>query len=138
MACRLRFCRGANLRNRTIQQEVNLSIMIEPTDSTLIENLSKEIIRDGEKRLMLAVLENATEDFQKYVFATDARGKQLFQAAEEWIMDKDDPSFFSFQSICDHLHLDPTYMRHGFVRWKAATLNRQVSHCLKIPNRRVG
>jgi len=100
-----------------------LSTMIEPTDSTLIENLSKEIIRDGEKRLMLAVLENATEDFQKYVLATDARGKQLFQAAEEWIMDKDDPSFFSFQSICDHLHLDPTYMRHGFVRWKAATLS---------------
>ena len=112
--------------------------MIEPTDSDLIENLSKEIIRDGEKRLMLAVLENATEDFQKYVLATDPRGKQLFRDAEEWIMDTDDPSFFSFQSICDHLHLDPGYMRHGFMRWKTARLSRQVSNCLKIPNRRVG
>ena len=118
--------------------EVNLSIMIEPTDSDLIENLTKEIIRDGEKRLMLAVLENATEDFQKYVLATDPRGKQLFQDAEEWIMDTDDPSFFSFQSICDHLHLDPGYLRHGFMRWKTARLNRQVSNCMKIPNRRVG
>ena len=112
--------------------------LIEPTDSGTVESIFKRSIREGEEKLMLAVLENATEDFQKYVLATDARGKQLFQAAEEWIMDKDDPSFFSFQSICDHLHLDPTYMRHGFVRWKAATLNRQVSHCLKIPNRRVG
>jgi hypothetical protein len=116
----------------------NLSIMIEPTDSGLIENLTKEIIRDGEKRLMLAVLENATEDFQKYVLATDPRGQQLFQAAEEWIMDRDDPSFFSFQSICEHLQLDPGYMRHGFMRWKAAKLNRQVNNCPKIPNRRVG
>ena len=116
----------------------NLSIMIEPTDSGLIENLTKEIIRDGEKRLMLAVLENATEDFQKYVLATDPRGQQLFQAAEEWIMDGDDPSFFSFQSICEHLQLNPGYMRHGFMRWKAANLNRQVNNCPKIPNRRVG
>jgi len=116
----------------------NLSIMIEPTDNGLIENLTKEIIRDGEKRLMLAVLENATEDFQKYVLATDPRGQQLFQAAEEWIMDRDDPSFFSFQSICEHLQLDPGYMRHGFMRWKAAKLNRQVNNCPKIPNRRVG
>lgn len=116
----------------------NLSIMIEPTDSGLIENLSKEIIRHGEKRLMLAVLENATEDFQKYVLATDPPGQQLFQAAEEWILDRDDPSFFSFESICEHLQLDPGYMRHGFMRWKAAKLNRQVNNSPKIPNRRVG
>ena len=115
-----------------------MSTIIEPTDSGLIENLTKEITRDGEKRLMLAVLENATEDFQKYVLAVDLRGKQLFQAAEEWIMDKDDPSFFSFQNICEHLELHPGYIRHGFIRWKAAKLSRQVSTCLKIPNRRVG
>ena len=34
---------------------------IEPTDTGLIEELSKEIIRNGEKRLMLAVLESATD-----------------------------------------------------------------------------
>ena len=51
---------------------------IEPTDTGLIEELSKEIIRNGEKRLMLAVLESATEDFQKYALASDKRGKELF------------------------------------------------------------
>src|SRR6476659_11162888 len=131
MACRLRFCRGANLRNRTIQQEVNLSTMIEPTDSTLIENLSKEIIRDGEKRLMLAVLENATEDFQKYVLATDQRGKQLFQDAEEWILDTDTSSLFSFDNICEQLDLDPAYMRQGLMHWKAARQNGQSQQCFK-------
>jgi hypothetical protein len=112
--------------------------VIEPTDSGLIEDLSKQIIRDGEKRLMLAVLENATEDFQKYALATDPRGKQLFQAAEDWILDSDDPSFFSFRNICEHLYLNPEYMRNGLMRWKAAKLSRQLSGCLKVPNRRVG
>jgi len=112
--------------------------VIEPTDSGLIEDLSKQIIRDGEKRLMLAVLENATEDFQKYALATDPRGKQLFQAAEDWILDSDDPSFFSFRNICEHLYLNPEYMRNGLIRWKAAKLSRQLSGCLKVPNRRVG
>lgn len=112
--------------------------VIEPTDSGLIEDLSKQIIRDGEKRLMLAVLENATEDFQKYALATDPRGKQLFQAAEDWILDNDDPSFFSFRNICEHLYLNPEYMRNGLMRWKAAKLSRQLSGCLKVPNRRVG
>ena len=44
-----------------------------------MENLFKKITRDGEKRLMLAVLENATEDFQKYVLATDARENNYFR-----------------------------------------------------------
>ena len=48
--------------------------LVEPTDSGILEDLFKKITRDGEKRLMLAVLENATEDFQKYVLATDQRG----------------------------------------------------------------
>src|ERR1044071_9980231 len=95
----------------------NLSIMIEPTDSGLIENLTKETIRDGEKRLMLAVLENATEDFPKYVLATDPRGQQLFQAAEEWIMDGDVPSFFSFHGTLGHLLVNPVYMHEGFTRF---------------------
>ena len=112
--------------------------LIEPTDSGMIENLTKEIIRDGEKRLMLAVLENATEDFQKYALANNTRGKQLFQEAQDWILATDDPSFFSFESICQHLNLDPQYMRHGFMRWKNARLSRHVGGCFKSQNRRAG
>jgi hypothetical protein len=109
---------------------------IEPTDCSIIENLSKEIIRDGEKRLMLAVLENATEDFQKYVLANDKRGKELFDEAEAWILNADDPSFFSFDNICEHLQLDPSYIRQGFVRWKNAARNGGPKKYTKKPNRR--
>src|SRR6266404_5924929 len=109
---------------------------IEPTDVGVIEDLSKEIIRDGEKRLMLAVLESATEDFQKYVRANDKRRKELFDEAEAWILNTDDPSFFSFDNICEHLNLDPNYMRQGFMRWKDATRNGDPKKYIKRPNRR--
>ena len=94
--------------------------VIDPTDDGILENLSKQVIRDGEKGLMLAVLESAIEDSQKYVLATDKKGKALFDAAEAWILETDSPSFFSFNNICDHLELDPDYIRRGFTRWKEA------------------
>jgi hypothetical protein len=109
---------------------------IEPTDRGVIENLTKEIIRDGEKRLMLAVLESATEDFQKHVLAGHKRGKDLFDEAEAWIFDADDRSFFSFDNICEHLQLDASYMRQGFMRWKDAARNGTPRKYTKRPNRR--
>ena len=110
--------------------------IIEPTDSGILADLSKEVIRDGEKRLMLAVLESATEDFQKYALATDKRGKELFDAAEEWILETDSPSFFSFENICENLQLHPGYMRQGFMRWKAEKINGQHRECFKSAARR--
>jgi hypothetical protein len=110
--------------------------MVEPTDGGIIEDLSKQTIRDGEKRLMLAVLESATEDFQKYVLANHKRGKELFQAAEQWILDTDDSAVFSFANICEHLRLNPGYMRQGFMSWKAAKLNGHPKQCSKRSNRR--
>src|SRR5262245_13483899 len=112
-------------------------VVVEPTDSGILEYLFKKITRDGEKSLMLAVLENATEDFQKYVLATDQRGKKLFQDAEEWILDTDTSSLFSFDTICQHLELDPAYMRHGLMQWKAARQNGQSKQCFKSASRRV-
>jgi|SRR3972149_8956787 len=98
--------------------------VIDPTDNGILENLSKQVIRDGEKGLMMAILENAMEDFQKYVLATDKKGKELFDGAEVWIIETDSPAFFSFNNICEHLELDPDYMRKGFMRWKEAKRSR--------------
>jgi hypothetical protein len=100
-------------------------LILEPTDDGIIEDLSRIAIRDGEKRLMLAMLESATEDFQKYLLANDKKGRELFLAAEEWILATDDPSFFSFENICEYLKFDPCYMRKGFMHWKAAKLDAQ-------------
>ena len=110
--------------------------LIEPTDGGILEDLFKKITRDGEKRLMLAILENATEDFQKYALSTDKRRRQLFQHAKEWIFDSDDRSLFSFENICEHLQLDPEYMRQGFRRWQAANESHHADQCAKSAQRR--
>ena len=71
---------------------------------------------------MLAVLESAVEDFQKYVLARKPRGKKLFQEAEEWFLEKDSDELFSFENICETLRLHPDYIRQGLMGWKEAKL----------------
>jgi hypothetical protein len=103
---------------------MDLELLIsEPTDDGIIEDLSKTNIREGEKMLMLAVLENAIEDFQRYVRANDQKGKELFQEAEEWFMAVDTDSLFSFENICEFLRLDASYLRQGLMRWKVKQRN---------------
>jgi hypothetical protein len=77
--------------------------LVDPTQETILERVYKKDIREGEERLMLAVLESAVEDFQKYVVARSTAGKKLFQQAEEWFFDKDGEALFSFASICETL-----------------------------------
>lgn len=97
--------------------------MIDPTDRGVHDSHFRKTIREGEERLLLALLENATEDYQKYLHAQDRRGKELFEAAEEWFLESDSPSLFSFENVCDYLQLNPCYMRTGLMRWKATHRN---------------
>jgi hypothetical protein len=91
---------------------------VDPVDSETIERLSSKGIREGEEKLLFAVLTNAIEDFQKYVDAKDETGRKLFQEAEEWFLDQNSDSICSFSSICETLGLHPDYMRRGSISWK--------------------
>ncbi len=97
-------------------------VSIDPADEAILEGVYKKSIREGEERLMLAVLENAVEYFQKYVLARKPRGKQLFQEAEEWFLEKDGEALYSFESICETLGLHPDHVRKGLMVWKEARL----------------
>ena len=70
---------------------------------------------EAEKKLMLAMLESAVEDFQKYVLARKPRAKHLFQEAEEWLLDKDGEGLFSFENICETLGLHADHIRKGLM-----------------------
>ena len=97
-------------------------VALDPADMGLIEAVYKKTLREGEERLMLAVLESAVEDFQKYVLARKPSGKKLFQQAEEWFLEKDSELLFSFENICETLQLHPDYIRQGLMGWKEAKL----------------
>src|SRR4249920_905609 len=98
-------------------------VALDPADTGVIEKLFKKDIREGEEKLMLAVLENAVEYFQKYVVARKPSGKKLFQEAEEWFLEKDNDGLCSFENICQTLQLHPDYIRQGLLRWKEAKLS---------------
>ncbi len=80
---------------------------------------------EPEKRLMLAVLEDAVACFQKHVFARDGKGKAIFREAEEWILAQNSDWLFSFENICEVLGIDPRYARQGLMRWKEKALARR-------------
>jgi len=110
------------LKRRTYERSVINDgwTSFDPVDGGVIDRLFKKDIREGEEGLMLAVLENAIEYFQKYALAQSEREKRLFKEAEEWIMEKNSDWFFSFENICETLELYPDYIRQGLLRWKEA------------------
>ena len=80
----------------------------------------------GERRLMIAILEDAVDMYRKHAGAGDRRRQQLFLEAEEWIEGTDRMWVFSFENICDMLGFDAGQLRHGIRAWKkrAAALER--------------
>jgi hypothetical protein len=72
----------------------------------------------GEKRLMLAVLQDALDCYQKYAFAADGPGQQMFADASAWISDGDRSWYFSFENICEILEINPEYLRRGVTLWR--------------------
>jgi hypothetical protein len=79
-------------------------------------------VLEAERRLMVAVLEDAVSCFQKYAGATRPRSRRLFQEAEEWLLEEDSSWPFSFESICTVLGIDPQYFRQQMKRWKEQLL----------------
>jgi len=109
-------------------------ISIEPTDRGVFESVYKKTIREGEERLMLAVLEEAVQCFQQFVLGTRPREKRLFQEAEDWILEKDNDYIFSFEYICETLKLHPDHIRQGLMTWKDA--KREIDALKPETNRR--
>ena len=95
-------------------------VALDPADTAVIEKLFKKDIREGEEKLMLAVLASAIEHFQKYVLSKNERGRILFQEAEEWFLERDSDGLFSFEYICETLQLHPDYIWQGLLSWKEA------------------
>jgi hypothetical protein len=89
----------------------------------------------GEKRLMLAVLQDALDCYQKYAFAKDGHGRQLFADADAWVSCEDRDWYFSFENICETLEINPAYLRRGVQEWRrrAMMLGRQAMREKRTP-----
>src|ERR1700730_3368540 len=86
------------------------------------ENFRRTTFLEPEKRLMLAILEDAIKCFQQNLLVRSGRKKRLFEEAEQWITDVSGDWIFSFETICDTLGVNPEYVRQGLLRWKEKQL----------------
>ncbi len=75
---------------------------------------------EGERRLMLAVLEDAVDSYRKYALARDPREQACFLEAREWFVSTDRSWLFAFENICDVLEMNAEYLRTGLDKWRRA------------------
>lgn len=80
--------------------------------------LKRKGAHEPERRLVIAVLRDAVDCFQKHLRARDAKARQLFHDAEEWICSEDRSWPFSFENVCDLLQINAEYLRRGLLTWK--------------------
>jgi hypothetical protein len=86
--------------------------------------LKRKGAHEPERRLAVAVLQDAVDCFQKHLRARDRKARQLFLDAEEWICSDDRTWPFSFENICDLLQINPEYLRRGLVAWRDRQLEQ--------------
>jgi hypothetical protein len=101
--------------HRLVNDEITV---LDPADGEVFESLFKRTIHEGEKELMLAVLEDAINSFQSYIAAAgNEKEKKQFREAQQWIFGKNEEWLFSFDNVCEALELDPSYVRRGLTAW---------------------
>jgi hypothetical protein len=81
-------------------------------------------LKSGECQLLVAILSDAIDCFQKHWGARDPAGQRLFREAAHWIMDaapgrgrEASETGFSFEYVCDVLDINAGHVRSELRRW---------------------
>ncbi len=87
-------------------------------DVEYVDQICRNQYDEGEKKLMLAVLQEALNNFVQFLPARDAAGQEQFREVEEWFWGKDGEWLFSFNNIAESLGISSTYFLDGLMRLK--------------------
>ena len=87
-----------------------------------LKTYQRRIPLQPEKLLLIAVLKDAIEIFQKLSRARGRRQRALFKGAETWIYDEQADGLFSFNGVCEALELNPSFVRAGLTAWQGQQL----------------
>ena len=116
------------MKDREHAADERLGTLFQPDTllpSQFFDRVRRRTEHEGERRLMIAVLEDAVDVYRKQAGNKDPRGEQLFNEAEAWIEDPDRTWLFSFQNICDVLDISSDYLRRGLRAWKHEVQGRR-------------
>lgn len=86
------------------------------------DNFRRKTLIEPEKRLLVAILEDAINCFYDNISAESGKRKKLFDDAEEWVLAEHADWIFSFRNVCELLGLSAEYLRGGLMRWKEKRL----------------
>ncbi len=123
------------MKEREYAVDERLGMIFQPDTllpTQFFDRVRRRTEHDGERRLMIAVLEDAVDVYRKQAGVRDARGQQLFHEAEEWVEDPDRSWLFSFENICDVLDIDADYLRRGLRAWKQRALAGRRGHVVTL------
>src|SRR5438093_10187314 len=84
--------------------------------SQLVDGLFGASRLQPEKRLQLAVLEDAVLTFERCAGVDGARPRRLLAEVDAWFASDATDSPFAFVTICHTLNIDPDYIRGGMRR----------------------
>ena len=89
------------------------------------DTLRRKTLLEPEKRLLLAILEDAINCYQDNLFSQRPKNKRLFEETEEWITTPGSNWIFSFDNVCETLGFNPEYARRGLLQWKEMKRRKQ-------------
>jgi hypothetical protein len=115
------------------QAEERLNDLFEPDVLLPIQYfaaLKRKRFSSGEHRLLIAIMQDAVECFQKHIHARDSKRRQLYLDAESWIAADDYMGTFSFNNVCDLLGMSPDYLRQGLIDWRDRERTRRKGRLL--------
>ncbi|HEY3302980.1 MAG TPA: hypothetical protein VGL70_05530 [Candidatus Binatia bacterium] len=98
-----------------------------PADASLPAQYWDTVARkdqlEPEKKLLLAVLENAIRTYRQYAFTPS----RLLHEVENWLFSEEKDHPFSFETICDALGLNAECVRRGILRSQSKRRVQQAS-----------
>jgi hypothetical protein len=107
-------------------------------DSEYVEQVCRRQYDEGEKKLMLAVLQEALNNFVQYLPAKNAEGKEQFKQIEQWFSEPESEWLFSFNNIADTLGISSSYFLGGLMRLKRDKLRGWSRAASKLKPFRIG
>jgi hypothetical protein len=98
-----------NMTSAVVPEEV---LALEPALPSQFHDIwSRSRYVSPERALVLAVLEQALGDLEKYRYATRRRQQRLYMEAYKWVTSDDREWPYSFVNLCEALSMSPESVR---------------------------
>ena len=107
-------------------------------DVAYVDQICRNQYDEGEKKLMLAVLQEALNNFVQFLHAKDVTGQERFREVEEWFWEDDGEWLFSFKNIAESLGISYTYFLERLMTLKQNRLRGWSRAQSKVKPFRIG